>query len=546
MESGYKTHFATETVTIGEGDESTFFVTSQLMETGDILVSLDLKNTAGGIPKISCTHCCEKGENDSVAIASAVGYPSIEEKIIGDQRTLHVEVTPLLRISDDKMTVEITLFPPVSGVPALNAEALRQLLKKHNIVFGIDELALAQCEKMLSGPPFSPATITIAHGIYPVHGSDSFLRFEMETGPIPGTLLKNGTIDYRERKVFVGVEKDQVIATKVRETTGTAGYDVYRNQLPAAPGRDLPIKLNGDVLFDEQSRQITATQAGVLSIVNDCEIKVSAKQTIDGDVDFSVGNLQSNDSVEIRGSVLPSFSVRAKGDLLIHGNVQAAKISSHGNVVIRGGVLESKAKVYAQGDIDVNFIERSELQAGGTITLRKSGYYCQLISDKDIICNPECRLMGAVVQCAGSFTGTNVGSPQSEATQIMAGVNRRRYERYMSLKLKLKLMNDQLSRLETLRGSHVTEDERYLQLRDNYQSSHQKMRGCNLSSTGPEKCADPLEMYDANTRINILGTIYYGTILRIGNYTFTLKRDYTRTFFQVDPMLKTILAKEIH
>jgi hypothetical protein len=58
------------------------------------------------------------------------------------------------------------------------------------------------------------------------------------------------------------------------------------------------------------------------------DIKVSGKQTISRDVDFSVGNIESKDCVDIKGNVLPGFNVKTKGDLRIGGSIEDATIAA--------------------------------------------------------------------------------------------------------------------------------------------------------------------------------------------------------------------------
>jgi len=544
MEPPYRLHFTPHTVTVDDGDEQQVIETCMPVASNTVLVTLAKNQDPELMPQLICGPYCEL-QDEHTAVAKVAGYPQFKDNTAGKKRTLHIDISPLIQLSSDNMLARISLQPFTPGPSQLDAEAIHAILREHGIVYGIDDAVIRQCETLLNGPPFRPTTLVIARGVMPVNGHDSSLRFEVEIGPIPGTFLKDGTIDYRERKVFVGVAENQVIATKVRETSGTPGKDIFGHTLPAVSGRDVPIKFTGDVAYQEDNRQVVATRAGVLSVVNDNEIKVCARQIIDGDVDFSVGNLSSEDSIQIRGSIQPSFSVRTRGDLLLEGNLYAATINSHGNVVIRGGVLEEKASVFAGGDIDIGFVERGTVSAGGIITIRRSAYYGRITSERDIICSPECRFVGSVAQCGGSFTATNIGSPQVEGATVIAGVDRRRYERYTNLQQKLKLLHAQLERLENTQGEQLATDKKYLRIRASYQQAHDTMLHCNLCPGGPDRCGEPQEILATDIAITILGTIYAGTTLRIGNFITALRRDYQKTRFQIDPGLKTIFPKEI-
>ena len=41
----------------------------------------------------------------------------------------------------------------------------------------------------------------------------------MDVGPVAGKLMGDGSIDFRERRMFIGVNKGELIATKVLATS---------------------------------------------------------------------------------------------------------------------------------------------------------------------------------------------------------------------------------------------------------------------------------------------------------------------------------------
>jgi uncharacterized protein len=65
-------------------------------------------------------------------------------------------------------------------------------------------------------------------------------------------------------------------------------------------------------------------------------IQVVEEYVVDGDVDFSIGNIRFNGFVEVRGDVLDGFQVSASKGLKITGNVGACRLISHGNIEFCG------------------------------------------------------------------------------------------------------------------------------------------------------------------------------------------------------------------
>ena len=176
----------------------------------------------------------EEGENsylsdDKTEIFSNVdGFPLLTKSTKKGVDQFLLSITPLCRHSADKMQADITLFPPVEGGTELSIDLVKEILTENEIRFGFQD---EQLLKLLQKCKTNHSTIlrkTFARGLLPMNGKDSFLRFAIEVGPLPGKVLGNGKIDFRERKMFVGVKAGQVIATRIPATAGTPGLNVSK------------------------------------------------------------------------------------------------------------------------------------------------------------------------------------------------------------------------------------------------------------------------------------------------------------------------------
>ena len=59
---------------------------------------------------------------------------------------------------------------------------------------------------------------------------------------------------------------------------------------------------------------------------------------IKGNVDYDYGNIDFNGSVHITGSVLPGFTVKAKGDIVVDKNVEDAYLEAGGDINVKMGI----------------------------------------------------------------------------------------------------------------------------------------------------------------------------------------------------------------
>ena len=160
----------------------------------------------------------------------------------------------------------------------------------------------------------------------------------MEISPIAGSMLDDGSIDFRDRRILVAVKSGQCVASKIHAVRGVSGINVYGEETPARIGKDIKIKILNDVAFSDETSQVTATQDGVLSIVNNDTIKVCSHIVINSDIDYEIGNIDSSNCIAGRGSIQPGFKITAEGDVKISGSVMSAQIACQGNLVVQGGI----------------------------------------------------------------------------------------------------------------------------------------------------------------------------------------------------------------
>lgn len=541
MKQALNTYFVSELLHTIQDEGAPEVYTTEIILKDQVLVSIiapsrigDDKSTDQSKFQLIPGENTVLSEDGNALIALVTGYPFMERNQNDHSLSVQVNMIPLVHVSADNMQALLTLYPALTNKPSLQPETLETILKGEGINFGIDKSILTENVEKLATLKNPINNIPIARGMLPIDGKDAYLLFELEIGPIPGKILRDGTIDFRERKIFTGVDVNQVIAIRVPETNGTPGKNIFGEAIPQQPGNDITVKISGDVSYSPENGQVIATRSGVLSIVKDSDIQVSAKQTIPGDVDLSVGNIESKDCVEIKGNVSPGFSVKTKGDLLVDGNIEGATIVSKGNVVVKGGLLGESSRLETLGDADINFTERAEIIAGGGIIIRKGAYYSRVTGDSSILCSPGSKIIGCVFCCAGNFEGGNVGSHQGKPATIAAGVDGKRYNKYKKLKQQVLDIEEKLETLRDREEAKSIVDKIYRQYEDELQQLQSALRKLNLIPKTPVDSRNEPAFNSTDAQITIHGTAATGTILRIGNLTKTLEDECSAVVFFID------------
>ena len=466
--------------------------------------------------------------------AQASGYPRLTEQRKGTVTQVTVSIDKLIQVSTDQMQAVLCLRPVLPGLPRLDLDTLQNILDEEGIVFGRLPNATARILQTTPGLLQVPSTV-IALGTLPVNGKDAWLRFSMEVGPLPGKVMGNGEIDFRERNMFVGVNKDQVIAVRVPPTKGSPGRDLFGNMVAQTPGQDITIKATDDAFFDPVTGEIRAVRAGVLCMVSEHSVKVSSRQVIAGDIDFATGNLISRSALEIKGSVKPKFKVNALGDVLIHGNVEKSQIRSDSNVVVRSGMLGEQAAIRARGEVDIPFIEHGRILAGGSIILRKNAYYCHLYSDANLYCDPSSRIIASQLVAGGSITVGNIGSYNADSSLLAAAVLPVQWQKYNELK---RAIADQEHMVESLRMKigPGSDSEELDELVEDLQDIKRQLARLNLILPKNSPASDNGFAHALACRIAVKGKVFGGTEIRIGNSRMVLPVSRSNICFQLrDP-----------
>lgn len=331
-----KVFFLTETLTCGTEEVPQTFTVSQLMAAGATLAALEEGGQGVEIDLVAGDFV-ELSAQKNALLAKIPGYPQMVRIKEGRGERVVIDLEPLFQISADGWTVKMNLYPPLAGDNLPGAADFMAMLASAGVRWGIREKSLTACIDLVKGENRPLKNQVIARGRLAVNGENAWLRIDIAVGAQAGKELGDGSIDFRERQLFTGVDKGQLLATKVAATAGIPGVNVYGHEIPQIPGKDLTIKTGEDILYNQETGEIHAAIAGVLSVVSDTCVKVSGKHVISGDIDFHTGNIDSRDAVEISGSVRPGFKVTTGGDVVVGGSVESARVVSRGNVVIRGG-----------------------------------------------------------------------------------------------------------------------------------------------------------------------------------------------------------------
>ncbi|WP_438491980.1 DUF342 domain-containing protein [Paenibacillus sp. IHBB 3054] len=419
-----------------------------------------------------------------------------------------------------------------------SSEDLESFLNSHNIRYGIQRDIV---QRISSNPEeYFFNRVPIAIGDPAVNGTDGrvVLTIDMEEDRKP--LEKaDGKVDYKDLVRLHNVKKGQLIARKIPPMPGKSGKMVTGEEIPYRAGKDAHFKVGKNVLIDQDETSMYAAMDGLVTLTEKGKVNVFPVYEVNGDVDYSTGNIDFVGTVVIRGNVLTGFTVKSAGDIRVVGGVEGAELISGGSIEIAGGIIGyNKGIVSAGKNVKVSFIQDGNVVAGEDVIVSQSIMHSNIRAGRDVLCNGSKGLIvGGVVQAGERVVARTIGNTMSTATAIEVGVVPELRNEINDLRLELR---------QLLENEDKTNKALYLlnQLANNGQLAPDKVAlRVKLNATKQSHMREEKRIKErvleiermledtVRARVEVVKTIYGGSKIVIGRYTRFVKDPTERVVF---------------
>ena len=342
----------------------------------------------------------EEVVNPAVELAKELIGNTVEEI----EKTEEVE-TELKRdihivVAEDRMSATLNITQP-SNDTRIGVREITKALREYDIKQGIKQDVI----KKVVDEQLYFMDIVVAEGKLPIKGEDGRFdfHFRKEVKATP-KILPNGAVDYKGIELFETVEKGQVIADYIPATGGEFGYDIEGNLINPERGHELPTLKGKGFHASEDKKQYISDITGIIEWIDDETIEIRNVYVVDGDVDLSVGNVNFDGDVEIRGNVDADFMISASGNVSIAGNCEACSIFAGKDILIQGGVQgRGISEINAGGSLIGQFFESCKaIKAGEDVT-------CTYLLNCDTYCEGKLSVAGRRGVIIGGHTIAKMG-----------------------------------------------------------------------------------------------------------------------------------------
>ncbi len=291
------------------------------------------------------------------------------------------------------------------------------ILENKGICFGIRPQGLRDA----LDPKNYGQAILIAEGLHPVHGKDSrieeVVKIDANAQPL---LTKDGRIDFKSIDNVRAISEDDIIAYKHPPVPGKDGKSIFGDVIPASPGNDVNLPAGENTKVSPDGITMTASKTGYLYRTK-YSINVGTTLVITGDVNYSTGHIKYSGDIIIKGSVISGFRVESTGSIIILGGVESAQVwSRNGNVNISQGVFgKGQAKIFAKKDINLDFGQETEFEAGGNINFSRYLLNCNTFAQGNITSTvSDSYILGGKAVAYGNITVATVGNDSEIKTML--------------------------------------------------------------------------------------------------------------------------------
>lgn len=364
----------------------------------------------------------------------------VHVRIEGEALAAHLQIAS--GINPDQLTVD--LFATL-----LRQDGV-QLTKK----------VIEQLEQLLEAYRENPIAcdVVVAKAVPAKHGVTGDLIWEAEFDPesdanITDEKKASGdeeAIDFYNQGHYKTVAEGAHVATLKPPTDGTDGLNIAGGVIKAKPGKPFKVKFDATLKVNEKN-QIIAQHEGLLRY-HLGNMSVSPVFEVKENVDFTTGNIDFDGAVTIREGVRDRFEVKASGDIVIQGLIEAATIICGGNLECRRGMAaKDKGRMIVDGDSEIGFLNNVHGEFRGDLTIRKEILNSELIIGKNLHCERG-SIIGGTLKVTGSLRVMTLGNDVETSTVLELGSMPLLTERIAEIKRECPEWKEQLERLEYEQG----------------------------------------------------------------------------------------------
>ncbi len=456
----------------------------------------------------------------------------------------HSEPRVMVWISEDKMIASISVIPGLRRIVPTVDEVV-EALNNAGVKYGINR---ERIEQIIREQRFF-TSIPVASGKPPKSAKDAQIQFLFPlSGYVSAKPDESERIDPASLYKIFTCEKDQLLALKVPSVEGEDGFTVTGETIKVEKAKDINLKnyLGENVYLSEDGNKIFASCAGQPFFKNSM-VHVKQVFVVEGDLNYTVGNINFNGTVIIRGNAEGPFKISAKGDVVIEGILGEVQVSSEGSLMVKGGIFgRSKGIVKVRRDLFAKFVNEARIFCEGKVLIEDYIMNSILVCNSDVFVGGRGIIVGGIVKARGNITAKELGTKTGIKTLVSCGINYEIEEKYEQCELTVSQIVKEITKIseneQRIKGKLLqTRDLKQREMLRNSLFDLERQRQALLKQLFRLKQAMEIilrirrfENISTTSRIILRGVCHPNVKITIGYETFHVKEQMTAKEFYID------------
>jgi uncharacterized protein len=396
----------------------------------------------------------------------------------------------------------------------------------------------------------------IKKGIPAISGKNAKVLYLIKPYQPNITQEEKDFIDLRYIRSFDNVEKDTIVARLYPPQDGVSGIDVFGNEIQATKGQELSITTDDSIERlpandGKRFETFIAKKDGYLAVDKN-NLSIKDELIINGHIDFKTGDIDFIGKVFITGNVLTNFTVTARNEIEIHGEVQGGRLhSKQGYISIKGSINggkqpdvlhvggnfdsrmlmqvrgTSKAAIKCREHLKAFSILNSSIEVGGHVEVINQ-IMNSSIRARGSVLMPEGHLLGGVTYAVCGLDIGTIGSPGGGKTVILLCSDVESTSDYRDIVAAIDAHDEAIELLQLQLGPYADDPEKIKSLpvhhRDKINRLYQKLT--RLDAGKKKLMHDKNFMlsdakYNKMFQLNFQKILYEGVEIQAGGEVFT-------------------------
>lgn len=456
-----------------------------------------------------------------------------EEEAVDFPTDGYMEIT----VTDDEMEAYADFYPPSEGRSPLNSDDAAEIIERKNLVHGVrwDDVndALFRCNT----ERIAVENVLIAVGIKPLNEVPAYYSIEETLLKTPGAIdTEAHRVEFREVSPFVLVKKGDVLARLVPKQEGKFGSTVFGEAVPY--GKEEIASPKPGKNTKRENGTVVAACDGRFEVEGD-EFHVNEVLQIDGDVDYSTGNIDFPGDVILTGHVKDGFKLESGGTIYCGKTLDASNVTGQKDLIVKQGIIGRKqGSIKVEGEIQAKFIENCYVEAGGMIRLEVGTINSALYTSERVELGKKGVIVGGTVYAQNGVTANQIGTALGPRTEIYCGIdytvsNKMEWIRDNTVKLAFKL-----KQIEERMKTDASNRDNLLDMREKIKKTIYKL------NNSTQSLIYKLEKND-NAEVTVRGTIFPGVYIEICHVSYVVGREMTHVRFKLDKEKGRVVSEKL-